>query len=130
MSDNSLPLAPATFLVLFALAGGDRHGYGIMQDVRKLDASFQLGPATLYTTIQRLLDNGLISEVSGPESGERRRHMGLVLEDIEAGAGDSPRRKRLRQRRLVDDGAARGVRSGRSRRWRRWPPFPSGRTDG
>ncbi len=67
------PLQPATFLVLLALTGGDRHGYRIMQDVRKLDPAFELGPATLYTTIQRLLEGGWIKEVSGPESGERRR---------------------------------------------------------
>jgi DNA-binding PadR family transcriptional regulator len=67
------PLQPATFLVLLALTGGDRHGYGIMQDVRKLDPAFELGPATLYTTIQRLLEGSWIKEVSGPESGERRR---------------------------------------------------------
>jgi DNA-binding PadR family transcriptional regulator len=67
------PLQPATFLVLLALTSGDRHGYGIRQDVRKLDPAFELGPATLYTTIQRLLEGGWIQEVSGPESGERRR---------------------------------------------------------
>jgi DNA-binding PadR family transcriptional regulator len=67
------PLQPATFLVLLALTSGDRHGYGIRQDVRKLDPAFELGPATLYTTIQRLLEGGWIKEVSGPESGERRR---------------------------------------------------------
>jgi DNA-binding PadR family transcriptional regulator len=67
------PLQPAAFLVLLALAGGDRHGYGIMQDVRKLDPAFELGPATLYTTIQRLLEGAWIEEVSGADSGERRR---------------------------------------------------------
>src|ERR1700733_7015789 len=67
------PLQPAAFLVLLALSGGDRHGYGIMQDVRKLDPAFELGPATLYTTIQRLLEGGWIKEVSGPETGEGRR---------------------------------------------------------
>jgi DNA-binding PadR family transcriptional regulator len=67
------PLPPATFLVLLALSGGDRHGYGIRQDARKLDPVFELGPATLYTTIQRLLEAGWIKEVSGPETGERRR---------------------------------------------------------
>jgi DNA-binding PadR family transcriptional regulator len=71
--EKSGPLQPATFLVLLALTGGDRHGYGIMQDVRNLDPAFELGPATLYTTIQRLLEGGWIKEVSGPESGERRR---------------------------------------------------------
>jgi len=67
------PLQPAAFLVLLALTGGDRHGYGIMQDVRKPAPAFEPGPATLYTTIQRLLEGGWIKEVSGPESGERRR---------------------------------------------------------
>lgn len=67
------PLPPATFLVLLALAPGDRHGYGIMQDVRKLDPSFEIGPATLYTTIQRLLDHRWIEEVAGPETGDRKR---------------------------------------------------------
>ena len=66
-------LQPAAFLVLLALTGGDRHGYAIKQDIRKLDPAFELGPATLYTTIQRLLEGGWIKEVSGPESGERRR---------------------------------------------------------
>jgi DNA-binding PadR family transcriptional regulator len=67
------PLPPAAFFVLLALSGGDRHGYGIRQDIRNLDAAFELGPATLYTTIQRLLEDGWIKEVSGPETGERRR---------------------------------------------------------
>jgi DNA-binding PadR family transcriptional regulator len=74
MPRSDLPLPPATFLILFALAIGDKHGYGIMQDVRKLsDNRFQLGPATLYTTIQRLLDARWIEEVAGPEDGDLRR---------------------------------------------------------
>lgn len=71
--EKTAPLQPATFLVLLALASGDRHGYGIRQDVRQLDPAFELGPATLYTTIQRLLEGGWIEEVAGPETGERRR---------------------------------------------------------
>src|SRR5208282_1866392 len=67
-------LAPAAFLILFALASGDKHGYAIMQDARKLsDDTFQIGPATLYTTIQRLLDSDRIREVPGPEHGDSRR---------------------------------------------------------
>jgi DNA-binding PadR family transcriptional regulator len=55
MEQPDPPLAPATFLILFALASGDKHGYAIMQEARKLsDHSFQMGPATLYTSIQRL----------------------------------------------------------------------------
>ncbi|HEX4135863.1 MAG TPA: helix-turn-helix transcriptional regulator [Bryobacteraceae bacterium] len=79
--DKPGPLPPATFLVLLALTGGDRHGYGIMQDVRKLDPAFELGPATLYTTIQRLLDGEWIKEVSGPDSGERRRRYYRITKD-------------------------------------------------
>jgi DNA-binding PadR family transcriptional regulator len=68
------PLAPAAFLILFALAAGDKHGYAIMQEARKLsDDTFQMGPATLYTTIQRLLDSDRIREVPGPEHGDSRR---------------------------------------------------------
>src|SRR5579863_1938215 len=79
--EKTNPLQPATFLVLLALSGGDRHGYGIRQDVRKLDPTFELGPATLYTTIQRLLEGGWIKEVSGPESGERRRRYYRITKD-------------------------------------------------
>jgi len=68
------PLAPAAFLILFALASGDKHGYAIMQEARKLsDHTLQMGPATLYTTIQRLLGSGRIGEVPGPEHGDTRR---------------------------------------------------------
>ena len=68
------PLAPAAFLILFALATGDKHGYAIMQEARKIsDDTFQIGPATLYTTIQRLLDSDRIREVPGPRDGDTRR---------------------------------------------------------
>ena len=68
------PLPPATFFILFALATGDRHGYGIMQEVRKLSENgFSLGPATLYTTVQRLLQSGWIEEAPGPVDHDPRR---------------------------------------------------------
>ena len=67
------PLQPATFLVLLVLAGGDRHGYGIRQDVRDFDPDFELGPATLYTTIQRLLESRWIREVPAPAGADSRR---------------------------------------------------------
>jgi DNA-binding PadR family transcriptional regulator len=60
---NQLPLPPATFHVLLALAADDRHGYGIMQDVEaRTDGALRLSPGTLYRTIQRLLEQGLIAE--------------------------------------------------------------------
>jgi DNA-binding PadR family transcriptional regulator len=79
--ENRGPLQPATFLVLLVLSSGDRHGYGIRQDIRNLDAAFELGPATLYTTIQRLLEDDWIREVSGPETGERHRRYYRITKD-------------------------------------------------
>ena len=85
MPQSELPLPPATFFILFALATGDKHGYAIMQEARKLsDDGFRMGPATLYTNVQRLLDSGWIAEVSGPDDGDpRRRYYHLTK------AGDS-----------------------------------------
>ena len=62
-----LPLPPATFHILLALSAGDRHGYGIIQDVEALTrGDVRLSPGTLYRTIQRLLERGLIVEPRKP----------------------------------------------------------------
>ncbi len=69
------PLTPAVFFILFALSDGEKHGYAIMQEVSKLSGDkFRMGPGTLYTTIQRLLDLDLIAETnaSGADTGRRR----------------------------------------------------------
>jgi DNA-binding PadR family transcriptional regulator len=69
-----LPLTPAVFFTLLALANGEKHGYAIMQEARNLsDNSFRMGPATLYTTIQRLLEQDFIEEVSGDKGADSRR---------------------------------------------------------
>lgn len=74
MANPDPPLAPTSFYVLFALATGEKHGYAIMQETRALsDQRFQMGPATLYTTIQRLLESGWIEEVPGPAGSDTRR---------------------------------------------------------
>jgi DNA-binding PadR family transcriptional regulator len=70
------PVKPAVFYILFALADGDKHGYAIMQETVKLsDGGFRMGPATLYTNIQRLQACGLIKEApgGGPEGQDARR---------------------------------------------------------
>ena len=65
--DQFLPLPPAAFHILLALAGGDRHGYAIMQEVAAgTGGKLKLGPGTLYGSIKRLLSDGLIAE-----AGER-----------------------------------------------------------
>lgn len=72
-----LPLTPAVLFILFALADGEKHGYAIMQSVsRASDNQFRMGPGTLYTTIQRLLDLDLIEETEnagGQSDHESRR---------------------------------------------------------
>ena len=68
-----MPLTPAVFFILFALASGDKHGYAIMQETVTLsDGKFRMGPGTLYTTIQRLLELSLIEEVPDPGSADKR----------------------------------------------------------
>jgi DNA-binding PadR family transcriptional regulator len=73
-SSDLLPLTPAVFYILFALAEDEKHGYAIMKEVETLSSGqFTMGPATLYTTIQRLLELGLIEETSTSSNSERRR---------------------------------------------------------
>jgi len=74
-----LPLPQAVFQILVALADQDRHGYAIMQDVAERTAgSLKLSPGTLYGSIKRMLEDGLIVEVDGRqrprEDDERRRY--------------------------------------------------------
>jgi DNA-binding PadR family transcriptional regulator len=69
-----MPLTPAVFFILFALADGEKHGYAIMQEATKLsDGKFRMGPGTLYTTIQRLLELELLEEVAGADDADSRR---------------------------------------------------------
>ena len=75
--DSMLPLPPATFHILVALADEDRHGYAIMQEVAaRTDGELKLGAGTLYRSVQRMLEQGLIVEVSArpaPELDDERR---------------------------------------------------------
>ena len=75
-----LPLTPAMFHVLVALADGDTHGYAIMKEVEGLTGgSVRLSTGTLYGIIKRLLAEGLIREASpAGASDERRRSYALT----------------------------------------------------
>ena len=58
-----LPLTPAVFEILLALAESDLHGYAIMQAVeRRSEGTVKLLPGTLYRALDRLLDSGLVKE--------------------------------------------------------------------
>jgi DNA-binding PadR family transcriptional regulator len=77
-----LPLTPAVFFILFALADGEKHGYAIMQSVSRISNNqFRMGPGTLYSTIQRLLNLDLIEETDGggqSDHEDRRRYYKLT----------------------------------------------------
>ena len=72
-----LPLTPAMFHLLLALADGDRHGYAIGVEVaRQTEGRLTIGPGTLYGLIKRLLADGLILETAerpDPEFDDVRR---------------------------------------------------------
>jgi DNA-binding PadR family transcriptional regulator len=83
MPESLLPLATAVFHILIALADRDRHGYSIMQDVAaRTDGKMQLSAGTLYSSIRRMLEQGLIEELAqspDPSStDERRRYYRLT----------------------------------------------------
>ena len=77
-----LPLPQAQYHVLVALTAGDLHGYAIMQAVDASSAGIvQMGPATLYGTLKRLVDAGLVEETAQrPTVGDvqRRRYYRLT----------------------------------------------------
>jgi DNA-binding PadR family transcriptional regulator len=109
-----IPLTPAVFFVLFSLSDGEKHGYAIMRETTTLSGGkFRMGPGTLYTTLQRLLDMGLIEEARGKRNGidedTRRRYyrltgIGKLLFDAELHRMDSV--VRLARRRKLVPGTA------------------------
>jgi DNA-binding PadR family transcriptional regulator len=92
--DDLLPLPPATFHILIAVADEDRHGYAIIQDVAaRTNGALKLSPGTLYRSIQRMLEQGLLVEPrerpAPEEDDERRRYyritpLGLEVAKLEA----------------------------------------------
>lgn len=71
---ETLPLRPVEFQILLSLAGGGRHGYGIIQDARERgETAPDVG--TLYRALARMLDQGLIESTdSQPASDDERRN--------------------------------------------------------
>jgi DNA-binding PadR family transcriptional regulator len=71
------PLTPAVFHILLALAGGERHGYAIMREVAaETGDAFTMGPGTLYGSLRRMLEAGLVEECEervDPKMNEERR---------------------------------------------------------
>jgi DNA-binding PadR family transcriptional regulator len=97
------------FYILLSLSGQEQHGYGIMNDVlERTDGQIRLWPATLYGTLKRLIEEGLIEESDerpAPELDDsRRRYYRLTLGGKKALNSESERLEELvgilRKRRL------------------------------
>ena len=102
MVDEYLPLNHADFHVMLALGDEERHGYAIMQHVEALtEGAVRLGPGTLYTSIKRLLEAGLLQE-SGERpdpdmDDQRRRYYALTKLGRRVLAADLQRMERMRR---------------------------------
>lgn len=109
-----LPLPPVTFHILLALAEEDRHGYAIIQDVAaRTNGELKLSAGTLYRSIQRMLEQGLIVETDdrpAPEvDDERRRYYRIAPFGARVAQAEA---RRLAQ--LVRMARARGFATGRA----------------
>jgi DNA-binding PadR family transcriptional regulator len=94
--DSFLPLPTAVFHILVALADRDRHGYSIMQDVAaRTDGKVRLSAGTLYSSIRRMLEQGLVEELrDSPDPAsqdERRRYYRLTKLGRQAAVADARR---------------------------------------
>jgi DNA-binding PadR family transcriptional regulator len=83
--DEQLPLPPAVFHILIALGEGEKHGYAVMQEVaERTDGKVRMSPGTLYGSIRKMLDDGLIEEFfrrgvpAALKDDERRRYYRLT----------------------------------------------------
>jgi DNA-binding PadR family transcriptional regulator len=80
--DALLPLPPPVFHILIALSEGERHGYAVMRDVaERTGGRVRMSPGTLYGSIKRMLEQGLVEEVrprQGALDDERRRYYRLT----------------------------------------------------
>lgn len=92
--EDFLPLHRDTFQVLVSLADRDRHGYSILKDVEeRTNGALRFSPSSLYASVKRLLDQGLIEELDErpdpEEDDERRRYyrltrLGRKVAEVEA----------------------------------------------
>lgn len=96
-ADNG-PLTPAVFHILLALADGALHGYGIMQSVKET-ANLEMGPGTIYGSIQRMEEAGLVREAAparkDAHEDSRRRYYGLTADGRKALETEAQRVARL-----------------------------------
>lgn len=90
-----LPLRPVEFHILLSLAGGERHGYGIIQDAETRGEASPLDVGTLYRALRRMREQGLIEEASAPASeasgDERRNYYRMTPLGLQVGRAEARR---------------------------------------
>jgi DNA-binding PadR family transcriptional regulator len=94
------PLTPAVFHILLALSSGERHGYGIMKQVEAdSQGKVNMGPGTLYGSLKRMLEAGLVQEsdkrLDPDMDDERRIYYRMTGVGIKALAAELERYKRI-----------------------------------
>jgi DNA-binding PadR family transcriptional regulator len=75
--DDRLPLRPVEFHILLSLAAGDRHGYGIIQDIQERGDAPVPDVGTMYRALARMVEAGLIQAAArrpAPEADDERRN--------------------------------------------------------
>jgi len=94
LAESFLPLTPVVFDILVSLAGGDRHGYSILTDVRERTGT-PLRPGSLYRALARLLEDGLVEELDDrPDAtldDQRRRYYRLTALGRRVAAAEAAR---------------------------------------
>lgn len=105
------PLTPAVFHILLALAENARHGYAILQEVERTSGR-PAGPGTIYGTLQRLEEAGLVAEAEPPrdQADPRRRYYSATAAGRAALRAEAARLVRMarlvRSRRLAGEAGA------------------------
>ena len=108
--ESHLPLRPATFQILMALVDGERHGYSIMTEVsERSEHTVRLGAGTLYGSLKRLLEQGMVEESderADPElDDERRRYYRITRRGLDVARAEARRLESLvraaRQKKLL-----------------------------
>jgi DNA-binding PadR family transcriptional regulator len=98
--DSHLPLTPALFHVLLALADGDKHGYAILKDVAlRTTGEVRLSTGTLYGIIKRLLNDGMIQESgqrpAAARDDQRRIYYRLTPLGLQVAAAEAERHEKV-----------------------------------
>jgi len=102
---ESLPLTPLTMAILLSLAEEDRHGYALMKSIEEqTEGSLKPGTGSLYAALQRLMDEGLITESPRePEAGEDTRRKAYRISEAGRALARAEAERMLRVLHLARD---------------------------